>query len=285
MPKKATLKAKRNGNGSKGYPNSAAAASAMMAEAEEVAGAPVAPPVNAARLAAMMALAEGAAGAPMAGAAPPWYAIPEIPFPRYVFCLSYIYGVLEKKHKSKSDADVFLKAVLQSYSGMPDAEWEREEQKRLYMKSMESKMGDFHEELMGQFPGYVCMPVGDESGCDVKRRDGSVFMEVKNRDNTMNSSSGKSVVDKLALLAARGVRAILVEVNCPGGKVNRYGAPASVEVWNGRQAYEFLSGRADFFDRLLHTLSETMRQHKEFDALLAMVGARGIKELKAALAV
>ena len=37
MPKKATLKAKRNGNGSKGYPNSAAAASAMMAEAEEVA--------------------------------------------------------------------------------------------------------------------------------------------------------------------------------------------------------------------------------------------------------
>ena len=278
MPKKATLKAKRNGDGdgnangngsgnangdgSKGHRNSSAAA-----------------------VAAMMAAAEEAGGAPAAGAAPPWYLIPEIPFPRYVFCLSYIYGVLEKKHKSKSDPDVFLKAVLQNFSGMSDADWEREEQKRLYMKSMESKMGDFHEELMGQFPGYICTALGDESGCDVKKKDGSVYMEVKNRDNTMNSSSGKSVVEKLAVLAAKGVRAILVEVNCPGGKVNRYGAPASVEVWNGRQAYEFLSGRPDFFDRLLHTLSETMRQHKEFDALLAMVGARGINELKAALAL
>ena len=115
-------------------------------------------------------------------AVPEWYRIPEIPFQKYVKCLYRLYDVLEQKHKSKTDIDVFLKETIQKFSGTSDEEWDIMEKQRLYMKSLESNMGDFHEELMGCFSEYQCMKVGNKSGCDVRKNDDSNMGGVKKRD-------------------------------------------------------------------------------------------------------
>lgn len=209
---------------------------------------------------------------PVSTPVPTWYTIPEIKFSDFVNCCKPLYDVLEKRLPNTSHQDPFLKNVITGFNNMDDDEWNAHEKARLFHKALESKIGDFHEELMGKFPGYETYPNGHETGCDVGSTDGGrTLFEVKNRDNTMNSSSGEAVIGKLMRHKTNGIRAILVEVNCPGGKVNRFKAPNEIEVWNGQQAYTFLSGRNTFFNDLQACLSEVFRNYKTFEELKKLV--------------
>lgn len=203
----------------------------------------------------------------------PWYLIPEIPFDVYAKCLTRIYRVLECQNTSKTNPDMFLKTILAAQSGMTVEEWEALEKARLYRKALEMEMGDFHEELLGKFPGYETLPVGHVTGTDVRKTDDSAFFEVKNRDNTMNSGSADSVVRKLTALVEQGKSATLILVNSEKKTLPRFGAPATVRVINGRQAYAEFSGRATFYDDLMKTLDETFRRFPTFARLLESVAA------------
>jgi hypothetical protein len=201
-----------------------------------------------------------------------WYKINEIRPNDYLSSIKPIYSVLEKTHKSKSSEDPFIKAAIIGFNNSSSESWNTFESQRLEQKALEGKMGDFHEELMGKFPGYETYPRGHETGCDVGSIDGRTVMEVKNRDNTMNSSAGAYVVAKLKKQADLGKQAILVQVNCPGGRVNRFGADPSVKVWNGPTAYTFLSNRGTFFDDLLETMTYTFANFKTYTSLKAAIG-------------
>jgi len=200
-----------------------------------------------------------------------WYRIKEIALKDYVGCLKEVYAVLEGKHKSKGCDDVFLRTILAAHSGMSAEAWGVAEEKRRHEKALTMKMGDFHEELAGKFPGYATLKRGDETGCDVQKLDGSEIWEFKNRDNTMNSSSAESVVAKLVAEVTKGKKAFLVLINCEKKTVPRLGAPASVTVLNGRQAYEYLSKRPTFFDDLQATLGYTFAHYPTYASLLAAI--------------
>lgn len=199
-----------------------------------------------------------------------WYRIKEIALKDYVACLKDVYAVLEHKHKSKGCDDVFLRTIMAAHSGMSAEAWAAAEEQRRYEKALTMKMGDFHEELAGKFPGYKTLKRGDETGCDVQKLDGSEIWEFKNRDNTMNSGSAESVVAKLVAEIAKGKKAFLVLVNCEKKTVPRLGAPASVTVLNGRQAYEYLSKRPTFFDDLQATLGYTFAHYPTYASLSAL---------------
>lgn len=198
---------------------------------------------------------------------PNWYRIPEIPYHKYVGALKPIYTILERENKSVSDPDIFMRQILKSYTGMSEEEWYQAERQRLYDKALSMKMGDFHEELLGKFPGYVTLKVGDPSGCDVSNTERSVFIEVKNKENTMNADSASAVIQKLTKITSEGHRGILVLVNVSKKTVPRFGAPRSIEVVSGRQMYTELSGRDTFFDDLQRTLSATFDRFKTYSSL------------------
>jgi hypothetical protein len=202
-------------------------------------------------------------------ALPVWYTIPEIALPHYVACVAPIYTVLEKKNTSSSDPDLFLKTILASHSGMTVEQWTAAEAQRLYEKALSMKMGDFHEELMGKFPGYETLAVGHSTGTDVRRTDDSAFFEIKNRDNTMNADSAKSVVRKLTALTDTGKGATLVLINSEKKTLPRFKAPEAVEVVSGRAMYARLSGRVTFHDDLIRTLGETFKRFPTHASLVA----------------
>lgn len=193
---------------------------------------------------------------------PVWYTIPEIPTAGFLRAVKPLYDCLEDKKKPSGGDDIFLKSILAAHSGMTQAQWEAAEAARRHQKLLEMKMGDFHEEILGLFAGYTCLPLGHATGCDVMKDDGSEVLEVKNRDNTMNSGSAESVVRKLTAMAESGRKAVLVLINCTAKKVPRFQAPASVDVVSGRDAYARLSGRATFFDDLNKTVSECFARYK-----------------------
>lgn len=199
---------------------------------------------------------------------PIWYKIREIPFGSYVKASKGLYDVLEKKNKSKGDDDIFLKSVVCGYIGMDAKGWDLAEGQRRYENSLQMKMGDFHEELAGKFAGYETLHQGHDTGCDVIKKDGTEIWEWKNRDNTMNSGSAKSVIEKLVKVVSSGKKAFLVLVNSVKKKTPRFGAPPQVEVLDGRKAYAYLSGRDTFFDDLNSTLSYTFTNFKSHAELV-----------------
>lgn len=82
-----------------------------------------------------------------------------------------------------------------------------------------------------------------------------------------NFISGKYVINTLKKHIDNGKRAIFVQINCPNGKTKRFGAHQSIEIWNGVQAYTFLSGRETFFDDLIKTVQYVFTNFKTYSAL------------------
>lgn len=206
-------------------------------------------------------------------ALPSWYTIPEITPSDFIRCCNPIYAVLEEKNESKSSEDPFLKAVLMGQYSMTTEQWQSAEKARLKQKVLEMKMGDFHEELMGKFPEYKTLPTGHPTKCDVQKKDESVIIEVKNRDNTVKGSDGKHIIILLKEHKDAGKKAIFAQINCPKGKVNRFGGSADMDIWNGQQVYAFLSGRETFFDELQKTVQHVFANYKSSAELKLALGS------------
>jgi len=62
-------------------------------------------------------------------------------------------------------------------------------------KSINNSIGTFHEQILGGIKGYE---IGNLSGFDIRATDDSLFADIKNKHNTMNSSSSEALFQKLA---------------------------------------------------------------------------------------
>jgi hypothetical protein len=173
---------------------------------------------------------------------PWWYTITEIPLHKFHECLEPVKAEMNKMKSSTSDSDCdpFFRSAMTGVTSVGT-------------KVLSMKIGEFHEHITGCLPNYVNLPVGHETGCDTMRVGGSEIFELKNRYNTMNSSSAKSVVDKLTRHAnTPGVTtSALVIINRNGNApLSRFKAPEEVKVWDGQQYYTHLTGSDTFFHRL-----------------------------------
>jgi len=65
-------------------------------------------------------------------------------------------------------------------------------------KQLEMREGHISQIAIGNFIGWEDLGVGHSSGLDCRKLDNSIILELKNKYNTCNSGSLKSVLDKLA---------------------------------------------------------------------------------------
>ncbi|GAB1453500.1 hypothetical protein MASR2M47_35560 [Draconibacterium sp.] len=65
-------------------------------------------------------------------------------------------------------------------------------------KSINNSIGTFHEQVLGGIKGFE---VGFLSGFDIKAEDDTLFADIKNKHNTMNSSAAEALFQKLARYA------------------------------------------------------------------------------------
>ena len=199
---------------------------------------------------------------------PSWYKIPEIQPVDFIFCLTPIFLQLQTENTKIKFEDPFIKSIVLGFYKLTDEEWFKKEQVRVLQKILEMKIGSFHENLLGKFSEFETLKKGHISGCDVQKKDGSVIIEVKNRYNTTKGSDGKHIINLLKKHKNDGKKAIFTQINCPSGKVNRYGdISADIDIWNGREIYTYLSGRESFFDDLLLTIEYVFSKFTDIDSL------------------
>ena len=99
--------------------------------------------------------------------------------------------------ESKNTIDEFKTIFDVCVNQISFDEWLKFELTRQQDKTINNKIGEFHQELLGKVDGWMDLGIGDETEIDLKKEDNTVFIELKNKYNTMNSSSEKTCREKL----------------------------------------------------------------------------------------
>ncbi|MET3112881.1 hypothetical protein AAKU52_000600 [Pedobacter sp. CG_S7] len=107
-------------------------------------------------------------------------------------------GNLSKKSLYKNKIDTIKLTFDSKFNDIDEKSLIETEILRQIDKSINNSLGTFHEEILGGVNGYER---GNLSGFDVKAADNTMFADIKNKHNTMNSSAAESLFQKLATYA------------------------------------------------------------------------------------
>lgn len=132
-------------------------------------------------------------------------------------------------------------------------------------KSINNAIGTFHEEVLG---GIVGFEKGYLSGYDIKAKDNSLFADIKNKHNTMNSSAAESLFQKLSKYADKYPKSkcYWVQILATNSFEKRWEASLNGTSYkhdrvfkiSGDQFYKLLSNQDDAFYQLYKSLPQAI---------------------------
>jgi hypothetical protein len=135
-------------------------------------------------------------------------------------------------------------------------------------KSINNSIGTFHEQILGGINGYE---VGTLSGYDIKADDNSLFADIKNKHNTMNSKSAEALFQTLARYADdhKKAKCYCVQIlakksfcNLWSGIINhKEYSHSRVYKISGDQFYALLSGQDDAMFQLYKALPIAIKDY------------------------
>ncbi|MCC5917777.1 MAG: Eco47II family restriction endonuclease [Cryomorphaceae bacterium] len=154
-------------------------------------------------------------------------------------------------------------------------------------KSINNSIGTFHEQVLGGIKGYE---LGKLSGFDIKAEDNSLFADIKNKHNTMNSSAAEALFQKLARYADdyKQAKCYWVQILAKGsfkehwkGDINgKEYSHSRVFKISGDQFYALLSGNDhalyDLITALPNAINDFLqtvekKQNKSFNSALSEI--------------
>jgi hypothetical protein len=135
-------------------------------------------------------------------------------------------------------------------------------------KSINNSIGTFHEQVLGGIKGYE---IGNLSGFDIKAKDDTLFADIKNKHNTMNSSAAEALFQKLARYANdyKKAKCYWVQILAKGsfnelwsGEINgKEYSHSRVYKISGDQFYALLSKQEDAFFQIYQALPMAIKDY------------------------
>ncbi len=155
-------------------------------------------------------------------------------------------------------------------------------------KSINNSIGTFHEQILGGIKGYQA---GNLSGYDIKAKDDTLFADIKNKHNTMNSSAAEALFQKLARYANdyKKAKCYWVQILAKGsfcelwsGDINgKEYSHSRVYKISGDQFYTLLSGQDDAMLQLYKVLPVAIKDYlKSADKNETIAENSALDELK-----
>lgn len=192
-------------------------------------------------------------------------------------CISRLHKAYEKAKDNISKKDFYknkidtIKLTFDSkFNNINEKELIKSEVLRQIDKSSNSSIGTFHEEILGGIKGFT---KGHLSGFDIKADNNTLFADIKNKHNTMNSSSSESLFQKLATLADSNKKAkcYWVQILAKGsfcepwkGDINgKEYSHSRVYKISGDQFYALLSKEENAFVNLYKALPLAIKDYLE----------------------
>jgi hypothetical protein len=168
---------------------------------------------------------------------------------------------ISRKDFSKNKIDTVKLTFDSKFNDIDEESLVETEMLRQIDKSINNFIGTFHEEVLGGIAGFE---IGKLSGYDIKAKDDTLFAEIKNKHNTMSSSSQESVFQKLAKYADANKKAKCYWVQIlANGSFNKHWSGlingkeyshTRVFKISGDQFYALLTGQDDALIKLYQIL-------------------------------
>lgn len=135
-------------------------------------------------------------------------------------------------------------------------------------KSINNSIGTFHEQILSGIKGFEA---GNLSGYDIKATDNTLFADIKNKHNTMNSSAAEALFQKLKRYADdyKQAKCYWVQILAKGsfcelwsGDINgKEYSHSRVYKISGDQFYALLSGEQDAMFQLYKALPSAIKDY------------------------
>jgi hypothetical protein len=192
-----------------------------------------------------------------------------------LFCVANLYKAytkaknnIDKKNFYSNKVDTIKLTFDAKFNNIDEESLIQAEILRQIDKSINNSIGTFHEQILGGIAGFE---VGKLSGFDVKATDDTMFADIKNKHNTMNSSSAESLFQKLKNYADtyKKAKCYWVQILAKGsftelwkGEINgKEYSHSRVYKISGDQFYALLSGQEDALFQLYKTLPAAINDY------------------------
>lgn len=192
---------------------------------------------------------------------------------------------IRKTHKSfaRNVIDPFSVLFEMGTFDIDIIQWEHNEKMRQAQKSLSNHIGDFHQQLLGAFAGWECLPSGEI--IDVICHEKKIIAEIKNKHNTLKGSDRAAMYYKLEeLVMKKGHKykdylAYYVEIipkkperyNLPftppdASKGNKCPANPLIRMIDGYSFYALASGVEDALGQIFSVLPKVLNNLKQGSA-------------------
>ncbi|MFH1283016.1 MAG: Eco47II family restriction endonuclease [bacterium] len=175
--------------------------------------------------------------------------------------------VVTMKSVQRNRIDPFKMVFDMTNSEISVDTWIKNEIVRQADKTINNRIGEFHQKLLGKVKGWNDLGVGDDSKVDIKKEDGTVFIEIKNKFNTMNSDATASCRRKLKNAVSKNTKAkaywayVVSKKGDSGESVWVYGGennPRIRKIW-GNRIYELITGEEDALENVWRAIPNAIR--------------------------
>lgn len=194
-------------------------------------------------------------------------------------CITHLYASyvkakanISKKKFYNNKIDTFKLTFDAKFNNLDEKTVIETEILRQIDKSINNSIGTFHDEILGGIEGFQR---GNLSGFDIKANDDTLFADIKNKHNTMNSSAAESLFQKLAQYADahKQAKCYWVQVLAKNsfdekwfGEINgKEYSHSRVYKISGDKFYELLSGSEtaliDLYTSLPIAINDFLSQH------------------------
>lgn len=175
---------------------------------------------------------------------------------------------ISKKSFYANKIDTFKLTFDAHFNDIEEEDLIQSEILRQIDKSINNSIGTFHEQILGGIKGYQ---MGKLSGFDIKAEDNTLFADIKNKHNTMNSSAAEALFQKLARYADdyKKAKCYWVQILAKGSFNELWQAEINGKEYShsrvfkisGDQFYALLSGHEDAFFQLYTKLPAAINDY------------------------
>lgn len=175
----------------------------------------------------------------------------------------------EEKDIYKNTLDCFSAAIDASIRGITLEEWIESEKQRQAQKTLQNKIGDFHQKMLGTLEGVTDLGVGEV--VDIIYDDKKIVAEIKNKHNTTKGNHKKSIYDDLVSVLERheGYTGYYVEILPKNGRsYDKVFSPSDnttktlreksehIRVIDGKSFYKLITGDDNALKELYSLIPE-----------------------------
>ena len=155
----------------------------------------------------------------------------------------------EKVDRTKTTIDEIKKESDKICYKLTEEEWIKFDNKRLKDKQINNKIGELHQYLFENAKDYCNSNEIDKTlKVDVMKNDFSVFIEIKNKHNTMNSSSKESTINKLKKIKKKYSNSLCL-IGIVNGKNYKKIILEEPEIWeySGEELFNLIFKNKDYY--------------------------------------